>query len=304
MDRMTGAMLQPLTERTFTPAATRPILDAVCEAMQLDPSDATVLRHHTNAVYRLATAPIVVKISRPDTSDADSTVGLVEWISKHGVPSVALARGVQQPMRIAGCEVTVWDYLPQARPISAGDIAQPLAALHRTPPLPNVAQLDPIPIIEQSVALSRCLTDHEKSALHQRSRELASVWDALVLDSESVLLHGDPQHRNTLWDDSRNHAVLCDWESALVGPVDWDLVTIEIHCRRFGHDPNQFDQFCRLYGRDVRERPDYAVMRDIRELKMITSNARKSEPGTAAAAEVRRRIRLLDSGPGHRWQIL
>lgn len=304
MDRMTGTMLQPLTERTFTPTTTRPVLGAVCEAMQLDPSDATVLRHHTNAVYRLATAPIVVKISRPGTSDAGSTVRLVEWISKHGVPSVALARGAHQPMRIAGCEVTLWDYLPQIRAISAGDIALPLAALHRTPPLPDVPRLDPIPVIDDSIALSRCLTDHEKSALHQHARELTSAWEALTLDSTSVLLHGDPQHRNTLWDDSRNRAVLCDWESAMVGPAEWDLVTIEIHCRRFAHDRTQFEDFCHLYGRDVREWPGYAVVRDVRELKMITSNARKSDPDSPAADEVRRRIRLLDAGPAQRWYIL
>lgn len=301
---MTGTMLQPLTEQTFTPLTTRPVLNAVCEALQLDPAGATVLRHHTNAVYRLAHAPVVVKISRPDTSHTQSTVRLVRWLALHEVPSVALMRGVQQPLRVAGCDITLWAYLPQTRSITAGDIAPPLATLHRTPPPQGARRLDPMTAINHSIVQSRCLTDEEKEVLRERSDQLGQAWDALALDTEPALLHGDPQHRNALWDDVGNRAVLCDWESAIVGPVEWDLVTIEIHCRRFGHTETEFDQFCRLYGRDVRDWPGYAVIRDIRELKMITSNARKSETGSAPADEVRRRITLLDSGPEHRWHIL
>lgn len=301
---MTGTMLQPLTEQTFTPSTTRPVLGAVCDAMQLDPTGATVLRHHTNAVYRLAPSPVVVKIARPETTHSQATVHLVRWLALHGVPSVTLMRGAQQPVRVAGCDVTLWDYLPQTRPITAGDIARPLAALHSTPSPLGARQLDPMPAINHSITQSRCLTDHEKTVLRNRAEQLAQAWDALALSAEPALLHGDPQHRNTLWDDTGNRAVLCDLESAIVGPVEWDLVTIEVHCRRFGHPPAEYDQFCRRYGRDVRDWPGYTVVRDIRELKMITSNARKSDPGTAAAHEVQSRIKLLDDGPSHHWQIL
>jgi hypothetical protein len=301
---MTGTMLQPLTELTFTPSTTRPALEAVCEAARLDPAGATVLRHHTNAVYRLASTPVVVKISRPGASNADSTVQLVRWLSLHGVPSVALMRGVQQPLRAAGCDVTLWAYLPQNRPISAGDIAGPLAALHSTAPPLGARRLDPMPTIEQSISQSRCLTDPEKAILRERAHDLSRAWNEMALDVECVLLHGDPQHRNTLWDHAARRAVLCDWESAITGPVEWDLVTIEIHCRRFGQPSAEFDQFCHRYGTDVRDWSGYTALRDIRELKMITSNARKAEPDTPPADEVRRRIKLLDAGPGHRWHIL
>ncbi|AKU18712.1 hypothetical protein VV02_07025 [Luteipulveratus mongoliensis] len=294
----------PLTELTFTPATTGPVLDAVCGQLLLDPSNAVLLRHHTNAVYRLVSAPIVVKISRPGARDVESTVNLVRWLAAHDVPSVSLVDEIEQPITVAGCEITLWKYLPQIHEISAGDIATPLAALHRTPPPPDLPRLDPMPDVERSLAASRFLSDDEKTILQQRSDELTTAWVNLKFDSGGVLLHTDPQHRNTLWEESGKRAVLCDWESATIGPAEWDLVTIEIHCRRFGHETSQMDEFCRWYGRDVRDWPGYVVVRDIRELKMIASNARKSAPGTPHADEVRRRIALLDDGPERRWYIL
>lgn len=301
---MTGTLPHTLTEHTFTPATTRPLLTAACEMLELNPAGATVLRHHSNAVYLLATAPVVVKISRPDTTHTRTTVELVHWLEPHGVPSITLATAADQPINIAGCDITAWTYLPQTRAITAGEIAEPLATLHRTPPPPGTRRLDPFTSINRSIAQSTCLTTDEKTILRERSDDLAQAWASLELDAHTALLHGDPQHRNTLWDESANTAVLCDWESAVTGPVEWDLVTIEIHCRRFGHPTTEYDDFCERYGRDVREWNGYEITRDVRELRMIATNARKSAPGTAPADEVHRRITHLDNGPDLRWHIL
>lgn len=125
-----------------------------------------------------------------------------------------------------------------------------------------------------------------------------------VETSEPRLIHRELQHRNTLWDNNVQGAVLSNWESAVFGPVQWDLVTIEVHCRRFGFGPDEYQQFCQLYGRDVREWPGYEAFRDLRELRMITTNARKSARGTPQAAEVHRRTAQLGEDPNSRWFIL
>ncbi|MGH3972857.1 MAG: phosphotransferase family protein [Pseudonocardiaceae bacterium] len=301
---MTGTMPHTLTEPTFTPATTRPLLIAACERLGLDPTGATVLRHHSNAVYLLAQAPVVVKISHPDNTHTRSTVDLLHWLELHRVPSITMATTADQPLEIAGCDVTAWTYLPQTRAITADEIAGPLAALHRTPTPPGTRRLDPFTSINRSIAQSACLNTDEKALLRERSDQLARGWASLELDAHATLLHGDPQHRNTLWDETANRAVLCDWESAVVGPLEWDLVTIEIHCRRFAHPQAEYDAFCERYGRDVREWSGYEITRDIRELRMIASNARKSSPGTAPADEVHRRIAHLHSGTTLRWHIL
>jgi hypothetical protein len=98
--------------------------------------------------------------------------------------------------------------------------------------------------------------------------------------------------------------LLCDWDSAVWGPTEWDLVTIEVHCRRFGHGPDHYRRFAEEYGYDVTTWEDYPVLRDLRELRMITTNARKA-PTRAALEEVRRRVDALRAGVTDlRWRIL
>ncbi|MFD5115181.1 hypothetical protein ACFWNG_23155 [Streptomyces sp. NPDC058391] len=55
------------------------------------------------------------------------------------------------------------------------------------------------------------------------------------------VIQGDPQHRNALHDGDT--AVLCDWDTAAVGRPEWDLVTIEVHCRRFGYGQPHYQAF-------------------------------------------------------------
>ena len=82
-------------------------------------------------------------------------------------------------------------------------------------------------------------------------------------------------------------------------------MTIEIHCRRFGHPASSYADFCRIYGRDIRDWPGYRVLKDLRELRMIATNARKSDPGSSSAAEVRRRIAYLRvEETAENWAIL
>lgn len=302
---MTEAVLGPLTELTFTPERTRAVLDAACEALGTDPAGASLLRHQTNAVYKLGSAPIVVKIARPGVQHTSTVVRLVRWLTDHNVPSVPLHQGVDQPLSLGGCAVTFWRYLPQARPITAGDIAGPLAALHAAPSPPlTLPELNPIGAIERSLRANRVLTGDEVELLRDRCRKLAAELSLVRFTGRRTLVHGDAQHRNTLLDPNSGQAVLCDWESAAIGPPEWDLVTIEIHCRRFGHAPQEFDDFCDRYGFDVREWSGYRVLRDVKELRMITTNARKSVPGSPQAVEVRRRVGILNGGPTQGWQIL
>lgn len=294
-----------LTEQTFSPERTRPLVEHACRLAGLDAADAVVLRHHTGAVYQLASAPVVVKVARPSQTNVHDVVALVRWATEHGVPTVRLIDDVDQPIEVAGCAITLWQYLPQTQPITAGDIAGPLRALH-TAPRPHVAvrDLDAPAAIRWAIDQSQLLTSDERDALLERWKRLGHQGPTLPYDAPPRLIHGDPQHRNTLWDEASGQAVLCDWDSAVIGPVEWDLVTIEVHCRRFGHPESHYATFCERYGRDIRQWPGYHALRDLRELRMIATNARKSRPGTPQATEVHRRIAALDNDPTALWHIL
>ena len=293
----------------FTPERTLAILERACGAVGFESSGAQLLRHHTNAVYRLAGAPVVVKIDRPcrGRSPVD-VVALVRWLRARQVPVVALAP-VRQPMEIGGCAVTFWRYLPQHREIVARDLAAPLSMLHslRTRPpqwLPARHLADTFTRIAQSIAASRILTSEDRALLRAERARLAARAADITFVLPPSLIHGDAHHRNMLWDNAIGRGVLCDWESAAFGHPEWDLVTLEVHCRRFAHPVVEYEKFCHAYGFDVRTWPGYSWLRDLRELRMITTNAYKSAPDTACAREVLRRIAALRSGASSRWHIL
>lgn len=300
-----GCDLTAPTEDNFTPAVTRPIVEAASRLAGLDATGAILLRHQTNGVYRLTTAPVVAKIARPDMYHLRQVVSLAHWLREQGVPTVRLLEHIDQPLEVEGYTVTLWEYLPQTRGILAGNIAEALATLHRAPMPPvELPCLDALASIRRSIAHSRILTVEERAILRGKWERLTELAPRLRYEQVPRCIHGDPQHRNTLWDDTANRPVLCDWESAVIGPPEWDLVTIEIHCRRFGRPEHEYRNFCERYGADIREWRGYAVLRDLRELRMITSNARKSAASSWEAKEVHRRIARLDAGPTEQWRIL
>lgn len=289
----------------FTPERTRVLLAAACRQAGLDPVGAELLRHQTNAVYRLATSPVIVKIARPDygQDDIQRTVDLTRWLTSLDFPTVPLL-DVDQPVITDGGVATFWQYLPQHQPIEAGDIAGPLRELHQlAPPDLPIPRLDAVAAIRYSLDRQQILNAAEHAFLRDRCQTLASELPLLQYEAAPVLIHGDPQHRNALWD--AGQPVLCDWDSAVTGPAEWDLVTIEIHCRRFGHPASSYADFSRIYGRDIRDWPGYQVLKDLRELRMIATNARKSDPRSRAAAEVHRRIaQLRAEETAENWAIL
>ena len=119
----------------------------------------------------------------------------------------------------------------------------------------------------------------------------------------SGLIQSDPQVRNALRRDDGT-PVLADWDSASTGPRMWDIATVAVHCRRFGsHD---FGDFVTAYGRDPRDWDHFEDLCLLRELQMIATNARKSAPGSPAAAEVHHRIAGLreDLQELTAWSIL
>jgi len=308
---MTRQDIEParLTESTFIPARTRAVLETACRIAGVEASGATLLRHHTNAVYVLATAPIVVKIGRPHRDSNIDVVGLVRWLEQESVPTVALL-DTDQPLQIAGCPVTLWRYLDQQRGVlRAAELAEPLATLHSraaVPPirLPNEQIRNTIAAIGNAIDTAEILTPEDRALLHTRRDGLAEQAPEVRYAMDPGVIHGDAHHRNALWDKHEGRTVLCDWENAAIGPPEWDLVTIEVHCRRFGHPISEYQQFSRYYGIDIRDWSGYTWLRNLRELRMITTNARKSAPGSAPGAEVLRRIEALRDDAPITWNIL
>ncbi|MEN2422985.1 aminoglycoside phosphotransferase family protein [Streptomyces rimosus] len=285
------------------------VLKRACASAGLDSGNARLLRGHTNAVILLANAPVVVKIARRGSraGDVERTVRFVRWLMDRGFPTVPLySAGADQPVVVEGHPVTFWAYLPQPdRPITAAQLADPLRELHSLP-LPDLqmATHDNVRAIRTSIGAITSLPDSTLRFLIDQVDRLEAELNRVEYFLPKAVIQGDPQHRNALHDGT-GRAVLCDWDTVAVGQPEWDLVTIEIHCRRFGYTEDHYQQFATGYGCDVRQWPGYSTLRDLRELRMVTTNARKTAHAPGSLAEVERRVEGLRHNDTHlRWRIL
>ncbi|MEW1550504.1 phosphotransferase [Streptomyces tsukubensis] len=266
-----------------------------------------LLRGHTNAVVRLG--PIVLKIARKGTPAAtvERTVALVRWLQGHDFPTVPLHPGLQPLHLDHGALATVWTHYPQPpEPVTAADLAAPLAALHRlpAPPVP-VRPLDNLAAIRRSLTAIDTLDTDDLAFLSDRADQLEHALADVEYTLAPGVVQGDPQHRNALHDPAGGRTVLCDWDTIAHGQPEWDLATIEIHCRRFGHGTRHWSDFTAAYGLDITTWPGHGTLRDIRELRMITTNARKAAHTPGTISEVQRRIKgLRGDEHGLPWNIL
>jgi hypothetical protein len=261
-------------------------------AVGLDFSDARLLRGHTNAVILLENAKVVVKIARRGsrTDDVARTVTFVRWLMNTGFPTVPL-HPVDQPVVIDQHAMTFWKYLPQPNePVAAAQLAKPLHALHTltTPPVALPVH-DNLAAIRRSLTAITCLPGEALSFLAEYADQLKSDLQAVEFDLPEGVIQGDPQHRNALHIGG-SEAVLCDWDTVATGQPEWDLITVEVHCRRFGHGEQHYAAFADAYGWDVTRWPGYQTLAAIRELRMITTNARKVHHAPSSLQEVVRRV--------------
>jgi hypothetical protein len=293
----------------FVEARTRPVLAEVCRRLGYTDSDAILLRHHTNAVY--AVRDVVIKIAPVDlgVERVRTVVAVVRWLANRRFPTVELHPGLSQPLRVGDHAVTVWQRLDPAhrQPVTVSELGTLLRDLHTlpAPPVP-LPVLRPIHGIERSVARSEILNGKERDLLMGRLEVLAAGWQAMRFPHDKGLIQSDPQIRNALrrFDGT---PVLADWDGAVLGPREWDIATIAVHCRRFDPPgPAAFTDFTAAYGWDATSWPEFEELCQLRELQMIATNARKARPGTEAADEVHRRIMGLgnDGAELLQWRIL
>lgn len=282
----------------FSSATTEPILKTACRSVGLDPSGARLLRHHTNAVYHLPRPGAIAKITRPGAGlpRVRLAVGLAEYLTECGVPAVTPYSGITQPITVDGHHVTFWTAIEPVRYPGAADLAFPLRRLHDSgiPRDLDLPHLDPFAAISRSLARAGILDDKDRGFLADRATALAKNYEGLEYASVACVIHGDAHHSNALV--GASGPVLADLESACIGHPEWDLATLAVHCERFRHPREEFVDFAGKYGRDVREWPGFTTLKEVRELRMITTNSWKAKVGSPAASEVRRRIKALRRG--------
>jgi hypothetical protein len=248
-------------------------LAAVCAAAGLDHEGAELLRFTNNAVFRLSRHPVVVRIvaSKALRHRVEKVVRVATWLAEYDVPAVRLVPGIAQPVRVGEYSATVWENVPSGGRRPRGrDLARLLRQLHALPAPPfAMPTWQPLDDVLRRVGEAEGLDEQDRRFLLGHCAEVAARLRELTFALPSGLVHGDAHLGNLI--PSPAGPVLCDFDSSCLGPPEWDLTPLAVGVVRFGEPAGRYRELARTYGMDVTQWDGFDVLREVRELKLITS---------------------------------
>ena len=290
----------------FSSSAVLPALRAACTQAGLNSDDAKLLRLGENAIFQLAGVPIVVRIAR--SADrlrrVQKELCVARWLASAHVPAVRVYDEIDQPLLVDGHPVSFWQTVTGGDPKPThADLARLLAAFHGQGGSPcDLPGFDPFQIPRSRLAAPAGITPGARDFLRARCFALNEQLGRLEFALPQGPIHGDAHTKNLLTD--HGEVVLLDFESAAIGPREWDLLPTAIACERYGLAEEQYQEFAAAYGFDVRTWPGYPVLREIRQLAMTTWIMQNVRESPAAAAEFALRVASLrERDFGRAWNI-
>lgn len=275
-------------------------LREVCAVIGADHRGARLLRLTNNAVYRLAHAPVVVRIvaSRALEHRVGKVVRIARWLQDNDVPAVRLLAGYEQPIRVNGYLATAWDFVPSAEYRPTGrHLAELLVKMHALD-IPDELELPawaPLDAVRNRVGEAEALDPGDREFLLNRCDQVERQLEELEFLRPWRVVHGDAHLGNVI--PSPDGPVLCDFDSSGIGPPEWDMVPVAVGVLRFGEPVDTYRQMVDTYGLDVTTWSGFEVLREVRELKLTTSVL----PITTSHPEVRPELlrRLQDFRDGN-----
>jgi aminoglycoside phosphotransferase (APT) family kinase protein len=144
-----------------------------------------------------------------------------------------------------------------------------LRAVHALPIPPGLPEWDPLDDVRRRLGEATGIADAELGFLRERCAEVADALRRVEFALPRGFVHGDAHLGNLI--PTPAGPVLCDFDSASVGPAEWDLTPMAVSVRRFGEPVSRYAELASHYGFDVMRWPGFAVLREVRELKLTTS---------------------------------
>lgn len=281
----------------FSVAAAEHALRVACCASGLDHTNAELMRLGENALFRLSSKPVVVRIARTMDYWADvvKEVGVAHWLAEHQVPA-AQAHDVPQPLRAGGHPVTFWRYIP-GRPGNRGDMAAlgaVLRRLHQTP-CPTTFDLPRADIfgrVDRQIE-SAPVASADKDFLLRRLEELRAEVSRLRYPLSPTVTHGDAHVKNLMLCDSQS--ILIDFERFGWGQPEWDLALTATEYQTAGWwTPAEYGQFAEAYGYDVTSwSSGFDVLRAANEVMLTTWLMQNINESAEVATEYKTRMRTI-----------
>ncbi len=279
----------------FSSTAVLPTLRDACARAGLASDGAELLRFGENAIYRLAAAPVVVRIAR--SADllrrVERELCVARWLAAADVPAVGVWDEADQPIMVGGHPVTFWHSVTGGQPKPKhADLARLLARFHALRSCPcDLAAFEPLKTSESRLAKADDVSVADRDFLRARCADLTEQFQKLEFALPIGPIHGDAHTSNLLTD--HGQVVLLDFEAVAIGPREWDLLPTSIARERFGLPEERYREFADAYGFDVRAWHGYPVLREIRELTMTTWIMQNIGEDPAIAAEFALRVACL-----------
>jgi aminoglycoside phosphotransferase (APT) family kinase protein len=292
----------PLT--TDSAAAT---LVSACELAGLDPDGARLIRHGTNANFRLASCPVMVRIAPGHMEIVRKELAVARWLADNAFPAARVAEDIRQPAELDGRIVTFWELISaNEEPARVPDLARLLHGLHHLPE-PEAFTLPSFDPFEHTAQrLGTAGSDSDACFLRDSCEMLREQYANLEFALPRGVIHADAHEQNALRDPSGT-VVLLDFEACAWGPREWDLVVLAMRYQPFGWiSRDEYAECVAAYdGFDITRWPGYPVLTSIRALSMTSWLLGKAGQSPAHAAELRKRMADLRAGePPRDWQPL
>lgn len=277
------------------------VLAALCAEAGLGAGaaqDAELIKFTNNAVYRLPSAGVVVRIAGSATvvERVPVVIQAARWLAHHDAPTVRLVEELPQPVEAAGAVATFWHLVPESGCEPSGaDLGRILKQLHALPapdfPLPS---WEPFGRIRSRIADGEGLAEADRDFLIEQTARLEAEVQELEFGLPAGVIHGDPFLGNLI--PGRKGAVICDFDSLSHGPREWDLVPAAVGKVRMDYPTDPHTPLAAEYGYNVLDWPGFPVLRQVRELKLVTSVLPVLNTNPGLRAQWRHRLDTLQRG--------
>jgi aminoglycoside phosphotransferase (APT) family kinase protein len=271
----------------------------LCHSAGIDGRDARLIRICANIVFHLPRANAVVRVTSAQmAARARRAVRVAHWLQSIDFPAVRVHPAVPDAVIADGQVATFWEYLPQ--PAASPDVVQLaplLQRLHAMTPLFPLPSWDPVTDARNNLRpATGVLRREDRNFLVEWCDRLDRDLPSNRYDLPHGLIHGDAWVGNLLWRD--DEVVLCDLDQVSYGPREWDLVPTAVNAIRFGHPPRRFPN---VYGFDVTASQAFPLLRQARELIMLTGALPAMASRPSIAVEISRRIASLRASGPEQW---
>ena len=250
-------------------------MNAVGARVGIDTARAELVTRGEIAVYDLRGLWLIARIARTADYLPDFTteVEVARWLESAGFPAARLAGPADQPIVADGRVVTFWAQVAEHKYYGTViELASLLRRLHDLDPPSSLVLPELRPFKGAQTRIGRAeLPQSDREFLLSRLDDLRDRYAHLDFVLPPGPIHGNANVNSVLplmWDGTR---VLVDLDCFAVGPREWDLVLTAMYFERFGwHTWEEYLEFAVGYGFDVMSWPGYTVLRNVRELTLLT----------------------------------